>query len=450
MKNISKHAACLLLVIVLFSFHKRTGNFSEFNKTNPASSYTPDVLDKWMGMQIKLMSTTVASFNGPFVRIYSYSGLAAYVSILPGIQKSKYLIGESVLNNFPAIPQIEPGKQYHWPSSINAALAFMNRVMFPTTSPANKTAIDSLENYLGNEFLKEVGAAVVERSAAYGKAVAQKIYDWAETDGYRRANDPYNPPIGPGKWVPTAPNYVRAVTPYWGRLRTMVVNSNNNAEPPPPPHYSEDTASDFYKINKEVYDINRHLTPEQKDIVLFWRDINPGVTAPGHWLNILRQVLRKEKKNSMLDKAAYAYALTGLSLNDAWIGCWKTRYVHNLLRPITYIRQVMGYREWLPLLITPPHPEYTAGFAAMAGSVSEALTVVFGNNYKITDHTYDQFGMKPRSYASFYEMAKEAGDSKFFGGIHYKLSVDAGLQQGQKVAKNIANSLAPRKSIAKP
>ena len=450
MRKISKNTACILLVIVLLSFNKKTAEFPEFNKTNPASSYSTGVLDKWMGIQIKLMSSTVANFNGPFVRIYSYSSLAAYESILPGIQKSKYLIDGSVLNNFPGMPQIEAGKKYHWPSSINAALAFMNRAMFPTTSPANKAAIDSLENILRIDFLKEADAATLERSAAYGKAVAQKIYDWAETDGYKRANDPYNPPIGPGKWVPTAPNYVKAVIPYWGRLRTMVINSNNDTEPPPPPNYSEDTSSGFYQINKEVYNTDRQLTTEQKDIILFWRDINPGVTAPGHWLNILRQVLHKEKKNSMLDKAAYAYALTGLSLNDAWIGCWKTRYEHNLLRPITYIRQVMGYKEWLPLLTTPPHPEYTAGFAAMAGSVSEALTVVFGNNYKITDHTYDQFGMRPRSYASFYEMAKEAGDSKFYGGIHYKLSVDAGLQQGKKVAMNIANTLSNQRNAAKP
>jgi len=39
-------------------------------------------------------------------------------------------------------------KKYHWPSSINAALAFMNRSMFPFTSPANKAAMDSLENHL--------------------------------------------------------------------------------------------------------------------------------------------------------------------------------------------------------------------------------------------------------------------------------------------------------------
>ena len=192
----------------------------------------------------------------------------------------------------------------------------------------------------------------------------------------------------------------------------------------------------------------KNLTPDQKAIVLFWKEINPGVTAPGHWLNIVRQVMQKDK--SKLDKSAFAYALTGMALNDAWISCWKTRYTYNVLRPITYIRDVMGYKDWLPMLGTPPHPEYTSGFAAMAGSVAEALTIIFGNNYKLTDHTYDYLGMLPRTYDSFHAIAKEAGDSKFYCGIHYLLSVDIGLDQGKAVAKNIAGILLQKGKPAKP
>jgi hypothetical protein len=230
----------------------------------------------------------------------------------------------------------------------------------------------------------------------------------------------------------------------------MVAGSTDNTQPPPPPPYSEDTASDFYKMIKQVYDVDQTMTAEQKAITLFWRDINPGVTAPGHWLNILRQVFQKEKANAPLDKAAFTYALTGMALNDAWISCWKTRYDYNLLRPVTYIRNVMGHSEWLPLLSTPPHPEYTSGFAAMAGAVCQALTIIFGDRYYLTDHTYDGDGLMPRSFRSFNEMAQEAGDSKFYGGIHYKLSVDVGLKQGQAVAQNIAALLLQKTKSAKP
>ena len=73
----------------------------------------------------------------------------------------------------------------------------------------------------------------------------------------------------------------------------------------------------------------------------------------------------------------------------------------------------------------------------MAGAITQALIAVYGTHYNITDHTYDYLGMAPRSYNSFSEMAKEAGDSKFYAGIHYRVSVDMGLWQGREVAKNI-------------
>jgi hypothetical protein len=214
----------------------------------------------------------------------------------------------------------------------------------------------------------------------------------------------------------------------------------SNTQPPAPIPYSEDSASAFYKEVKTVYDVSQSLTAEQKKIALFWKEINPGISAPGHWLNILRQVVQKE--NASLDEGAFAYALTGMALNDAWISSWKTRYVYNVLRPVTYIREVMKHKDWLSFVPTPPHPEYTSGFATMGAAVCEILATLFGNDYQMTDHTYEYAGMSPRTYYSFQAMAKEAGDSKMFGGIHYPFSIQAGLQQGRAVAKNIVRILS--------
>jgi len=432
-----KKLLLLPFFICSFSFKKTVHSFPE--KSAPASSYSSKVLDKWMAMQIKLMSSTPAIFNGPFVRIYSYTGLAAFRSIFPGIaRKSPFWFSESALNNLHALPGVNQKERYHWPSSLNAAMAFMNRSMFPSEA-AGKRLIDSLEEAIRKSFSPDVDAATLKRSADYGLSVAQRVYAWSEADGYQHANDKYSPPSGPGKWIPTPPKYSQPVTPHWGSLRTMVSGSIINAQPPAPIPYSEDSSSAFYKQVKEVYDISQNIKPQQKEIALYWKEINPGITAPGHWLNILRQIIQKE--NSSLDQAAFAYAITGLSLNDAWISCWKTRYVYNLLRPVTYIRHVMRHDDWLSLVPTPPHPEYTSGFAAMAAAVCRSLAHVFGNDYQLTDHTYDYAGMKPRTYYSFRAMAKEAGDSKIFGGIHYRFSVEAGLQEGNAVADNILKVL---------
>lgn len=430
----------LLLYSVLACLCSFAIRHGEHHGLRDASSYTADVLDKWMVLQTKLMSKTSATFNGPFVRIYSYSGLAAYEALAAGISKrSSNRFSANGLNGLPLLPSIVPRQSYHWPSCVNAALAFMNKAMFPGAAADDKAAIDSLEGALATAYGKEADPATVQRSAAYGRLVAQTIFDWSETDGYKQASAPYTPPTGPGLWVPTPPGYLKPSTPYWGKLRPMVAGTVDRTQPPPPVPYATDTSSAFYKEARQLYEASRHLTPGQKEIVLFWKEINPGLSAPGHWLNILRQVLAKE--GVPLDKAAFAYALSGISLNDAWISCWKTRYQYNLLRPVTYIRYVLQFRNWSPLLPTPPHPEYSSGFAAMAGAIAEALSLVFGEQYTLTDHTYDYIGLAPRTFTSFHAMAKEAGDSKMLGGIHFQFSVDRGLEQGRNVTQQVAAAL---------
>jgi len=432
-----KKLLLLPFFICSFSFKKTVHSFPE--KSAPASSYSSTVLDKWMAMQIKLMSSTPAIFNGPFVRIYSYTGLAAFRSIFPGIaRKSPFWFSESALNNLHALPGVNQKERYHWPSSLNAAMAFMNRSMFPSEA-AGKRLIDSLEEAIRKSFSPDVDAATLKRSADYGLSVAQRVYAWSEADGYQHANDKYSPPSGPGKWIPTPPKYSQPVTPHWGSLRTMVSGSIINAQPPAPIPYSEDSSSAFYKQVKEVYDISQNIKPQQKEIALYWKEINPGITAPGHWLNILRQIIQKE--NSSLDQAAFAYAITGLSLNDAWISCWKTRYVYNLLRPVTYIRHVMRHDDWLSLVPTPPHPEYTSAQTSLSEAAAKAFNAIYRDIGSFTDHTYDYLGFPPRTFNSFHEMAVEASKSRLYAGIHYQPSLDAALIQGGKVAENILSKL---------
>jgi hypothetical protein len=237
----------------LLSFQRKVQATIFSDRSSLASSYTSEVLDKWMAMQIRLMSNTPASFNGPFTRIYSYTGLAAFECVLPGIsKKSDYLFSTASLNGIPALPGIEDSKKYHWPSSLNAAMAFMNRSMFPSANAGNKMAIDSLENAISLSIGREVDAATLQRSANYGLRVAQIIFSWAETDGYHHASEAYTPPQGRGKWVPTPPGFAKAVTPYWGNLRTIVTGSIDNTQPPAPIPYSEDSSSAFYKEVKRV------------------------------------------------------------------------------------------------------------------------------------------------------------------------------------------------------
>ena len=124
-----------------------------------------------------------------------------------------------------------------------------------------------------------------------------------------------------------------------GEITGRLLQAVPNTQPGAPLAYSEDPTSPFFQMVKHDYDISQTLTPDQTNDALFWRDI-PGVSTAGHWVSILQQVLKQT--NSHLDKAAFAYALTGACINDAGISVFKTKYTYNLVRPITYIRNVMG------------------------------------------------------------------------------------------------------------
>jgi hypothetical protein len=399
-------------------------------------TFSGEVVIKWMDMQLQLMRTAVGIPNNTFTRPYAYSAIALYESVVPGMPAYQSIAGQ--LNGLSGLPKTGPGLAYHWPSSANAALAYINKNMFPATSDANKTAIDSLEAALNTQYQGEADAATINRSIAFGKAVAQKIFDWAQTDGYLHASDPYTPPSGDGLWVPTPPAFAAASTPYWGSLRTIVPGSGDNTQPGPPTPYSTDPSSDFYKMVKQVYDASQILTQEQTAQALYWRDV-PGVTTPGHYVSILKQVLQNE--NSMLDKAAFAYALGGITAYDASISCWQTKYNYNLVRPITYIRNILGYSTWNSLLTTPAHPEYSSAHALLSAATADAFSFVFGNNYSFTDHTYDYLGFAPRPFNSFEAFGEDAGNSRLYAGIHYQSSINTGLAQGRKVGQNIINKL---------
>ena len=436
-------AVCVILLYGITSCKKTEVPLSQNAESNRelllnknASQFSSEVIDKWITMQLRLDRDAVGIPNVAFFRYYAYSGIAAFEALARGAFAESANRGK--WNGLSNLPQRNASQILYWPASVNTALAFMNRSIFTTATVIDKAAIDSLENALNNSFLAKINPVVIALSGAFGKAVGTAVFNWSETDGYKHASDPYTPPVGPGLWVPTPPLYVPASTPYWGNNRPIIAGSTDNTQPGPPIPYSEDANSDFYKMVKHVYTVSQHLTHDDSAQALFWRDL-PGVTAGGHWLSILQQVLKQT--NSKLDKAAFAYALTGVCLNDASISCWQTKYHYNLLRPVTYIQQVLGHTSWLPLLSTPAHPEYSSAHCVMSGAAAKALTAIFGDIGSFTDHTYDYLGFAPRTFSSFHAIGEDVAQARVLAGLHYRPSCDTGLIQGRKVTANILRIL---------
>ena len=265
------------------------------------SFYSADVIDKWMTLEIRIYKSATGIGNGAFARPFAYSGICAYESIDPGLfsWKNKY-------NGLTGLPETDKFKKYNWPASVNATLAEFNRSFF-TSANLNATdlaAIDSLENALYAGFSGEK-ADVLSRSVVFGKSIADAIFAWSQTDSYAQNNAmSYTPPVGFGLWVPTSP--APPAAPFWGNDRRIIASSGDNDAPGAPIPYSEDPSSDFYKQVNDLYQASKVLTTDQINQAFFWRDV-PGVSTPGHWMNITREAIGQS--HSRLDKAAMAYAL---------------------------------------------------------------------------------------------------------------------------------------------
>ena len=147
------------------------------------------------------------------------------------------------------------------------------------------------------------------------------------------------------------------VNPTQGNNRTFVPGLAADTQPTsfPLPVYSEVPGSDFYNMVNEVYLISQSLSPEEILIVKYWADVASKYTSGGHATDIATQLIVNEKLK--MDEAALIYAKHGIACRDALISCFKTKYTYNLIRPISYIRNVMGHATWNTVIPTPAHPE---------------------------------------------------------------------------------------------
>jgi len=271
----------------------------------------------------------------------------------------------------------------------------------------------------------------MEFGHSMGAAVFATSRDDGGDEGYLK-NFPatYTPPTGPGLWVPL-PGQV-AMQPYWGTTaQTFALSSAAACNPPGPPAYAETAGSEFYNQALEVHDLVTTAAPDQVAIAKFWADGPGTISGPGHSLAITNQILIQEQAN--LAVAAQAYARVGLADADAVTALWRVKYVHNLIRPVTYIRRFID-PTFTTTLPTPPFPEYVSAHSGQSAAAMTSLEYLFGRDVAFVDHSHDVDGMSPRSFDRLYAAAEEAGISRLYAGIHFR----AGNLDGQSLGRCVA------------
>ncbi len=386
-------------------------------------------------------------------RIYAYTSVAAYEAIRHSDPGFVTLAGQ--LHGLDSVPKPDPAKKINFNlASVHAALKLGKAFVF------SEDKVDEFYKKIMDEIRATgIPGDVFENSIEYGNKVGDHILAWSSKDNYKqtRSFPKYSIQNDAASWKPTPPAYMDAVEPNWNKIRTFVIDSASQFKPSTSPVFSVDKKSEFFSSATEVYTIGKGLTDEQRQIASFW-DCNPFVmnvkghvmfatkkiSPGGHWMNITRVTSTMAKADCV--HSAEAYVRVALSLVDGFIGCWDEKYRSKVIRPETYINQYID-EAWMPLLQTPPFPEYPSGHSVISTSAAVALTGLYGDNFAYSDSTETEFGLTARSFKSFNDAAAEAAVSRIYGGIHYRPAVEKGIEQGRAIGTFILNKVKTRKSL---
>ncbi len=292
---------------------------------------------------------------------------------------------------------------------------------------------------------------------------------YADYTGYTAVNtvDVMN---DPNHWQPMRFSDGRApgfMVPHWGRVRPFSLPDGAAIRPVISlPRFG----SRAYKEEADfIIQTTAQLTDEQKVIAEFWANGPRSETPPGQW-NLFLQQLSVRRGNSLNFDVQAFFALSN-AVMDAGIVCWDCKRFYDSARPISAIRTlyrgqtVTGFRgpeqgigpmpgeQWSPYqpasFITPPFAEFTSGHSTFSAAAAEVLTQFYGSDafgFSVTVRAGDptaltQVNVPARpvtlSWATFGEAAKQASDSRIYGGIHFEAGCNMGLSSGTVVGQHV-------------
>lgn len=274
-----------------------------------------------------------------------------------------------------------------------------------------------------------------EGGISVGQAAAAALIAAREGDGYAAASDFTMPEPAPGVWqLPAEQN---PLVPWLADFRPFLLESADQFRPAAPPDLaSPEWAADLNEVKDVGGAESATRTDEQALIAQFWS------THPTPQANKSLQGVALDNELDALGTARLL-AMAGLVAADTVTACWDAKYEYLLWRPFTAVPGAADDGNdatepdaaWVPLIGTPPHPEYPSAHSCITPSIGLVVANVLG-----TDEINMTLGSVPtaetmptRTYATVEDLADEVMNARIWGGIHYRFSTDVGRALGEQV-----------------
>jgi hypothetical protein len=306
--------------------------------------------------------------------------------------------------------------------------------------------------------LAGIPPGLAKQGKEVGRRVARAVLEWRQNDGWPATIMPdtaYVLPPFPGMYQPTPPaNSAPTFTFYRDAAPFALVSSTHFLPPSPPFLTSERYARDLNQT-KELGAVNStSRTAEQTLLAQVFHGVNTSTAPFAVWNNVAADLVRR-RGLSLID-AARLFALLNASIADGLQTSFTSKFVYNLWRPVTAIRQAdvdmndatTADPNWLPLLPTPPYPSHAGNMACMASAAARALALGFGRDdipFSATWMRTMGFDNVTREFTGFSQLAQQMALSRIHGGIHFQFESDASLAVCPKVAEYVYdNYMLPR------
>ena len=294
----------------------------------------------------------------------------------------------------------------------------------------------ALDQQLAGELATIPNGAGKQQGIQVGQAVAARLIAIRANDGSAATSQPFVPGNQPGNYQPTPPKFPAPFFSNWGNVTPFVLNNATQFRPGPPPAL---TSQAYAQALNEVKSLGQNTsttrTPDQTVIAKFW-------AGPiwNTWNEIAENAALAHHTN--LVTTARLFAALNLSFADSTISFYDAKYHYQLWRPITAIRlaktdgnpATVGDPNWTPLAVTAADPSYPGAHSTISAAGANVLSAFFGNQDQIRV-TSDVLPGVVRTFASYNDVATEAGLSRIYAGQHTRLDHEAGLELGHNIAQ---------------
>ncbi|MBB5076982.1 vanadium-dependent haloperoxidase [Nonomuraea endophytica] len=309
-------------------------------------------------------------------------------------------------------------------AAVATAAFHVLRSLFPAQRERLQTQYDESLATIPDSTAKQRGITVGGQAAA--TMIAARENDGAFGD--------QTWPVGtkPGQWRPTPPvpttegAWVAYLKPF------MLARASMFRTAGPPSLTSHRYARDFNEVKTVGSATSTVRTLDQTQAAIWWHDRHLA-----EW-EIKRQLATTQRLNPL--QTARMFAMVDLAEADATTACYNEKAAWNFWRPITAIRladtdgnpRTKADPGWTPLLVTPPHPDYTSGHTCFTGASMSALAHFFGRD-DISFSGYSNDSGTTRHFRSFSQALEEVINARIWGGIHTRTADIEGAKIGKQV-----------------